>query len=248
VPSLPELQRRFVRELRDPHRAGPVGLDVYRNTIAANYRNALGATFPVAKELVGAAFFNTAVDAFVIADPPVSGDLNVYGDRFGDFLAGYPPAGELKYLPDVARLEWALDEAARGAEAAATPGEVISALASLASEKVAGCHLGLHPSCRLIFFHSPAFHIWRMHQLGQWLKSIDLGAASTERLLVRREDGRVVAERVGPGEFAWLCALRDGLDLTTAVACAESADPAFDIGTVLATRVPDGTVATLRVA
>jgi hypothetical protein len=84
---------------------------IYRRTVFANYRNALAATYPVVKRLVGAPFFNTAVDSYVHAHPSASGDLNVYGDAFGDFLAAYPHAANLPYLPDVARLEWAIDEA-----------------------------------------------------------------------------------------------------------------------------------------
>ena len=36
-------------------------------------------------------------------------------------LAAYPHARELPYLPDVARLEWAVDEAGRAADPAGTP-------------------------------------------------------------------------------------------------------------------------------
>src|SRR5262245_44301191 len=104
--SLHELQRRFAASLVDTDTDPPTA--VYRNTVAANYRNHLGATYAVVRELTGTAFFNAAVDAFTISNPSTGGDLNVYGKEFADFLATYPYARDLPYLPDVARLEWAL--------------------------------------------------------------------------------------------------------------------------------------------
>ena len=79
-------------------------LAVYRNTVRTNYRNALGATYAVVQRLVGAPFFNAAVDAFVSEYPSTSGDLNDYGAQVADFIEGYAPARDLPYLPDVARL------------------------------------------------------------------------------------------------------------------------------------------------
>src|SRR5258706_531106 len=70
--SLRELQRDFSALLLGPRRELPAGLAVYRNTCAANYRNALGATFGVVKQLVGTPFFNVAVDAYVRAQPSTS--------------------------------------------------------------------------------------------------------------------------------------------------------------------------------
>ena len=107
MPSLLELQRRFAAALLTPAPPADPGLATYRGTVFANWRNALGATFVVVRELTGAPFFAAAVDAFARTHPSRGGDLNVYGDVFPDFLATYPPAQGLPYLADVARLEWA---------------------------------------------------------------------------------------------------------------------------------------------
>src|SRR4029453_7123257 len=117
MPSLSELQRRFAATVLDLAREPHARIAVYRHTIFANYRNALGATHRVVRELTGVPFFDAAVDAFVLAHPSTGGDLNVYGDAFASFLATYPHAAPLPYLPDVARLEWAMDEAHRAADA-----------------------------------------------------------------------------------------------------------------------------------
>ena len=139
-------------------------IGIYRNAIFANYRHALGASFPVVLRLVGEPFFNAAVDAFVHAHPSVSGDLNVYGDAFGDFLAGYPHAAGLPYLADVARLEWAVDEAQRAGDSVPAPERVLAALAAAAPERLPALRLRLDPSCRLVASAFPILHIWQANQ------------------------------------------------------------------------------------
>ena len=110
-----------------PSRGKPVGaIAPYRHSIRRNYRNALGATYRVVKRLVGEPFFNAAVDAYVAAHPSGCADLNVYGDRFDRFLADYPPARTLPYLPDVARLEWAIDRVHNAAETFTSPQDVLA--------------------------------------------------------------------------------------------------------------------------
>ena len=119
---------------------------IYRNNVFGNYRKALAATFPVVRQLVGAAFFDAAVDAYVRAHPSTRGDVNRYGDDLARFLAAYEPARMLAYLPDVARLEWAIDQAAIAADA---PPFDLAALAALPEDAHAGLRFVLHPSAQL---------------------------------------------------------------------------------------------------
>jgi len=244
VPSLLELQEAFGRALEGPPEALSAGLAVYRDCIAANYRGALRASFPVARELVGEVFFDAAADAFVAAFPPQSGDLNDFGGRFGDFLAQYAPLATLGYVADVARLEWAMDEALRAADAAAAPHEVLASLAHLDAERVARSRVLLHPSCRLLRSRYPVLQVWKMHQPGySGGDRVDLDGAHGDRLLVRREGGRASIERLGEGEHEWLCALADGAPFALAVDRAVWAAPGFDLGEALRVRVSDGTLA-----
>src|SRR6185295_14130937 len=119
---------------------------VYRHTMLTNYRNALGATYPVVRELTGMPFFNAAVDAFVLAHPATGGDLNVYGAAFPVFLATYPDAPQLPYLPDVARLEWAMDEAHRAADSEGDAQRTLATLAAIPADEVALRRFMLDPS------------------------------------------------------------------------------------------------------
>jgi hypothetical protein len=207
----------------------------------ARDRNALAATFPVVKRLVGAPFFHAAVDAFAAAHPSGSGDLNIYGDRFGAFLGTYPPAADLPYLPDVARLEWAIDEANRAKDAPRVPEAVLAALAIAPPERLPHLRLTLDPSCRLVASRFPILRIWQANQpdfVGDDRTSLDRGG---DALLIRRDPQGVALERLAPGEHGWLAALAAGATLGAAIDAAQAAESTFDLGATLRAHIAAGT-------
>jgi hypothetical protein len=234
MPSLRELQREFVASLAtgDDARIG-----VYRNTVTANYRNALGATYRVVRELTGAAFFDAAVDAFVASHPSTSGDLNIYGGELATFLAAYPYARELPYLPDVARLEWAIDEANRAADGSDEREAMLARLSAHTPEELV---FTLDPSCRLVHSQFPVMRIWQAHQDGGDF-AIDWQAGA-DYLLVRREGDSPIIERLTAAEYAWLASLANGDDLATAAGHAFARDPTFDLGTILGKHIANRVV------
>jgi len=182
----------------------------------------------------------------VLAHPSTSGDLNVYGHDFGAFLASYPHSRELPYLPDVARLEWAIDEASRAADGSGTPEALLSALAAIPAERITTQRFALDPSCRFVASEYPVLRIWKVHQPGfegEIAVEFDTGA---DWLLVRREQGVVVVARQAPGDFALLRALGNGSDLATALETARAAATNFDLGTSLQANIANRTLAELR--
>jgi hypothetical protein len=251
MPSLRDLQERFAAAVLAADGTAPALADgrfgtdrigIYRRTIRTNYRNALGATYPVVRSVVGARFFDGAVDAYVGAHPSRSGDLNEYGATFGEFLGAYEPASRLPYLPDVARLEWAIDEASRAADSSASPDDVLRALAALPPERLSALRLRMAPSCRLIASSFPVLRVWHVNQrdhVGDLRVDFD---AMPDRLRVRREPFGVALERIAAGDFAWLSALSARSDLAAAVAAAQHADAKFDLGTALHRFIGDGTI------
>ena len=259
MPSLRELQSDFAATLFAGDDAAPpfatVPADgaadriaVYRRALFANYRNALAATYPVVKCLTGAPFFNAAVDAFVVKHPSTSGDLNVYGDTFGAFLASYVPAAEFPYLADVAALEWAQDEANRAADSDSSPRDVLAELTIMATDELPAALLTLAPSCRLVESRYPVLRIWQANQSDDSATERVSLDAGRDRLLIRREPDGVTIERVGAGQFAWLGALSAGLSLGEAIEAAQDADASFDLGTALRARIEDGVIAGVRSA
>ena len=197
--SLRETQRRFVEAVFSPETsidfvAGSPAfahdrMAIYRRTIFANYHKALSASYPVVKRLTGAPFFHAVVETFAHTQPSQSGDLNIYGESLGEFLATYPPAADLPYLADVARLEWAIDEAHRASEVSFAPKSVLAALAVAPPDRLPALRLCLEPSCRLVASPFPILRIWQTNQPGYSGNDRVMLDAGGDALLVRRRCG-----------------------------------------------------------
>jgi hypothetical protein len=254
--SLAELQRRFADALYAPEGAmpgfgiagtapAPERMDIYRRAIFANYRKALTATYPAVQRILGESAFAALVDAYVRALPSVSGDLNDYGDTFGAFLAEHPSAVALPHLPDLARLEWAIDEVNRAADDAIAPERVLNALAGVAPERLPRLTLRLAARCRLVTSAYPILRIWQANATGADGDSRAPTDAPGDALAVRRDPDGIVIERLPIGDFAWLAALQKGATLAAAMDAALKADPAFDLGRTLHARIGDGTIAAI---
>jgi hypothetical protein len=124
------IQHAFAAALLDPERPVPNALTshtarvptrrfaVYRNNVAVGLVDALARRFPATQRIVGEEFFRAMARLYVQAEPPRSPLLMQYGDTFADFIARFPPAAEIVYLVDVARLEAARTRAHHAADAA----------------------------------------------------------------------------------------------------------------------------------
>src|SRR5260370_23126738 len=111
-------------------------------------------TYPAVDRVVGRDFFELAAERFCAAHAPGSGYLNEYGGEFADFLAGLPEAAAaLRYLPDVARFEWALSCAANADDA---PALDLASLTAIGSEQHDQLRFEPHPSVRLLELVDPA--------------------------------------------------------------------------------------------
>ncbi len=249
--SLRESQTAFARGLFDDsdtavlaHLAGARGMDaaaglaVYRNNTFSNYRGALREAYPAVLRLVGEDFFAQAADDFIRIAPSTFGDVNVYGAPFGEFLADLPGARDLAYLPDTARLEWAVHSAFQAVNGEALD---IARLAAVPAERLAALRFALHPSASLIESPWPILTIWRANQPGSDGEDIDLRAGG-DRLLVIRRGHDVVLEPVSSAEFAVLAALANKASLSDAQRVAHAADPDFDFGAFLQRHVAAGTL------
>ncbi len=84
-------------------------LQVHRNTVIGALVNALRLTYPSVDALVGEVFFDQVAMAFAERHQPFAAQLAGYGGGFADFLATDVPS--LPYLPDMARLDRAVDRA-----------------------------------------------------------------------------------------------------------------------------------------
>lgn len=215
-------------------------LRIYRNNSLISLTAALKATFPVVCRLVGDRFFGGTAEAFVRSHPPREPCLLAYGAGFADFLAGYAPAATLVYLPDVARLEWALNLARHAPDA---PALAVADLAALAPEQQATFAPRLHPASHLLVSPWPLERIWRANQPDADREiSIDLDEGGC-RLLVYRHGFEAAIAALSPGEHALLAAFTDGCSLQRAYERAIAAEPLFDLAATLAAQLARGSLA-----
>jgi hypothetical protein len=168
--TLREIQRAVARSIRSPddgealrHIADDMiapadRLSIYRNNAAATLVGALRIAYPAVEKLVGAEFFEGAARIFIAQHPPRTAYLNDYGSEFADFLGAFPAAAELTYLPDVARLEWAVSSALNAPDVAALEPAALVGLAASEHDRI---RFVPHPSVRLLSLHHPADVIWR---------------------------------------------------------------------------------------
>jgi hypothetical protein len=234
---LAERQREFAAALIDARLPVPAGLidpdgepsarrfAVYRNNVVVGLIEALKAAFPALHRIVGAEFFKAMARAYVVNEPPSSPILFDYGAGFADFIAGFAPAAELPYLPDVARIERAWTEAYHASEAEPLDPTV---LAAIAPDRLAELHLTLHPSVRLVRSPYPALTIWRMNVTDGVPAPVDLTSGG-EDLLIARPKADVEVRSLPAGGVDFIRALMDGMTVLAAVRSATKANGRFDL-------------------
>ena len=235
MPSLHELQAAIGAHLlgADPAALAPLiradalpfhrRLQVYRNNTFGSLTEALKDTFPVVCCLVDERFFRYAAQEFIRRHPPQAPRLAEYGALFADFLAGFEPARSVAYLPDVARLEWAINEAYHAADA---PALDPAAIGAVPQDRYAGLTFIAHPSARLIASAFPVDRIWQAHRPGGDLAAIDLSSGC--RLLVDRGADEIRFLSLDDPHLAFLQALFAGHMLQDAYAAAAVAGE-FDL-------------------
>ena len=217
-------------------------LEIYRFNVLANLCGALKDIYPVVLAIVGEVFFRHAAEDFVRAYPSRSGDLNNFGGEWPSFLAGYPHAAKLPYLPDVARLEWAWHEAFHAADA---PLLDLQQLAAVPPEEHGVLQFSLHPSVRLIQSSCPILRIWEVNQpdfAGEVEVDWDVPA---ESLLVHRDSGdgvSVVIKRLSEAGCAFLHALGQRATFEEVATSAFDLDADFDLQGFLMESVQSGVI------
>jgi hypothetical protein len=202
-------------------------LGIYRGNARANAAKAIAAAYPVIGKIVGAEYFSGLASEYQSRFPSVNGDLNEYGEAFAAFLDDFPPAREIPYLADVARLEWQVHRA----HYAADPGPFDPArLTTVPYERQLQLRPLLHPACHLLHSAYPIARIWEVHQdtfKGEF--EVDF-SGDPANALVYRPRYRVEVAQIGHAEAAFLGAALDGQTLDAALAAAQLRDASFDLG------------------
>jgi hypothetical protein len=204
-------------------------LAIYRANSAAAATKALGAAYPVIRQVVGNALFDELAREYESRAPSRSGDLHEFGSIFAEFVAEGDVARSLRYLGDLARLEWATHRAYGAADADLFDAR---ALAQLPAHRQSKIRFAWAAGTALIDSPFPIVQIWRIHQAdfdGEF--GVDWSAG--EVALVAREGLRVAVHAVGAGDAAFVASSIGGWTLDAAVERALADDPRFDLARLL---------------
>ena len=219
---------------------GPVGdrLGVYRNTVQGSLADALVATFPVVRRIVGEEFFAGFARRFVAAHPPQRPQLSTYGAGFPDFIAAADVNQQLPYLADVARLEWARNESYFAADAPLIDTQRLA----IDAEDLETMTLRLHPAARCVVSRFPIFRIWEVNQPTITnVPTVDMSIP--QAVLISRPKHHVIVREIALADAAFVIALSEGETFGDAADTAFLNDPTFDLQGALAQHFVHGTFA-----
>lgn len=207
------------------------GFAVYRNTVFKGCIDALQAHYPAVARLVGAPWFRATAAEYARQWPPDDGPLLLYGDRFADFLATFPPAQALEYLPAVARLDRLWSECHVAADALVLRASDLAAQAH--DQALATLRLRPHPAARWLWSDdAPAYTLWSRTRAGE-----DIGRDLPwhgEGALLTRPTAAVQWQAASRAACAFLDACAAAQTLPEALAQALLAEPAADPSALLA--------------
>lgn len=194
---------------------GP-GLGAYRANAHAHAERALLDAYPVVAALVGAEAFAALARALWHHHPPTRGDLAEWGDTLPGFIETQPDLAGLPYLPDVARLEWALHQASRASD----PAMDAASFARLEAEAPERLHLLLAPGTAIIRSRWPVLSLLDAHLHGEpdfATVAQRLAAGVAEDVRVWRQGGAVRLTPLDGPMARFEAALLDGQTLGQAL-------------------------------
>jgi Putative DNA-binding domain len=250
MPALAEIQAAFARALLqdqvEPAATMVAGdglepaarLQIYRHHVFTTLTATLASTYPVICRLVDERFFGYAADQYIRAHPPAGPCLFEYGGELAAFIAAFEPCRRLPYLPDVARLEWALNAAAHADDV--TPLDP-AILRRVPEADLARLTLRLDPSLTLLSSPWPVDRIWHANQPDVDPDvPVDLASGGV-CLEVRRPAGaspseasdlesQAVFRAIDRATHAFRRVLQQGRCLEDAAADALEVDGGFDLG------------------
>ncbi len=241
MPELLALQTDFASALRDIDRTGvnrwlagdPMAIDrrmvIYRANAVAAADRALSSAYPVIRQLVGEEFFHGLAREYLRGTPSASGDLTEFGATFNNFLAAFEHTQTWAYLPDLARLEWAVHRAYGAAD---VPGWDISALGKVQPERQTAIRLRWSPGLAVIESDCPIVRIWTIHQPG-YAGEFSVDWDEADAALVARDGFTVTVTRCNLGEAKFLVASLDGATLGDAASAGLAHQADFDLGAFL---------------
>jgi hypothetical protein len=245
APTLLELQRAVRQDLLGladgdsseyvvPDGLAPQSrLAIYRNTANSTLLSALRLTYPAVQALVGSEFFEGAARLFIEQYPPSSALLDSYGKSFPEFLAQMPQAASLAYLPDTARLEWAVNEVLHAPDAKPLD---LQRLEQLDEAEMQAIRFVPNPAARVLESCFPVDAIWHavLTRDDSAMANINLAADPVWLYIHRGGASGVEVDRIPAWQCRFTAALLAGRLLRDALVDAPDAQAPVWLASLLA--------------
>ncbi len=201
--------------------------DIYRNNVQHSLIEALKASFPVIRQLVGAEAFTTLATLFIRSSPPNSPYLVEYGDRFPNFLEVRAELSDYPFLAEVAKIEFQLLRSTHAADQTAINDQLIT----LASDpdRLLARRLRFAAPTALMPLRYASATLWLAHQQS----TPDLAGIhvnQSEWLLISRPSFRTELDLLELDEFQFISQLMNG---TTIAKALDTVDENFDLTSCL---------------
>lgn len=209
-----------------PEAVLPERLKIYRNNIVGSLTKAMQATYPLIEKLTGEDFAAGLFRSFVLAHPPQEACLARYGGGLDGFIKGFAPAMGLPYLADIARLEWAMNEAYYAPDdRPLTP----AGLQNVPMDELADMVLPLRASVRILESRWPLVGIrdFCLKENRDESETLDLDQGRC-RIMVYRPNLSAEIVVLDLAEHAFLWSLQTGKTLGDALEAVLDGFPGFD--------------------
>ncbi|WP_375175215.1 putative DNA-binding domain-containing protein [Pseudooceanicola sp.] len=194
---------------------------VYRNNVAVSLTEALIEGFPACYAVLGDEMFRGMAGVYLRQHPPASPLMARFGEALPGFLDAAPQVAGMRWIGDLARLEYALRQSYHAADAEALSPET---LAAIPPEDLGSTRFALPPSRRVLRSEWPVLSIWH-RALDPTAPQAQPGA---EDVLILRPDYDPIPHLLSPGDIGFLDALAGGAPLAEAAEAATEQTPDHD--------------------
>ncbi len=221
-------------------------VQVYRNNIHSTLVESLQSIYPVVQSIVGEEFFKQTARKYIETHSSTSGDLREYGEKLPNLLESLEQLNELRYLSDIARIEWLCHVSwyAENAESIS-----IERLQSIETESYQNIQLVLHPSVYVLKSEFPVFKIWEFcldEQKTESSKTIDVNSGS-QCVLVKRDGHEVKVYHISDDLHCFISMLSQGGTLGQLISQLMETNADFDLAKSLHQVFALGTIYSLTI-